>query len=404
MDQNSIRAMIVFSDTHLGLAEWKLFWKFENTVTSRPCHVHQFVRWLLRLENTPDEEVLVGNELGQICPKKLLSPDELVLNGDILELWDASDRAVDLDSQSIFQDLMQLSCRKVYLTGNHDFAIRQVATQEVKGSYPWGNSGLEILPDTYPKMEGEDIETVKVGENHYLILHGHQLSKTFRIAPWRIIPMLRDGAEAFRSYSWILVALLSIMLVASTFLPLLTPAIPLLAALAFPRLFVSIARPIWNYFNKGRHRYNTNPSAKGFVDWWKILLQKKKNPTSRIHIVYGHTHLMNLTYKQDLEKLVKSKIDGPDLVLINHGAWVKDNSKKYENVMQAMFLYIDAEGFEFFGWDWDRERPFHIPKQVIRKRMARETIDPQTKEWLTNLGWPNQLIKEWEKIEESQLL
>jgi hypothetical protein len=91
MDQNSIRAMIVFSDTHLGLAPWKLFWEFGNTVTSRPCHVHQFVRWLLHLENTTTQEVLVGDELGQICPKKLLSPDELVLNGDILELWDAND-------------------------------------------------------------------------------------------------------------------------------------------------------------------------------------------------------------------------------------------------------------------------------------------------------------------------
>jgi hypothetical protein len=163
MDQNSIRAMIVFSDTHLGLAPWK-HWIFQNTVASRPSIVHQFVRWLLDLEITIAKEVLVGNELGQICPKKLLSPDELVLNGDILELWDATDRAVDLSSQSIFQDLMQLRCRKLYLAGNHDFAI-----QQVKGSYPWGNSGLNILPDTYPNMEGEDIKTVKVGENHYLI-------------------------------------------------------------------------------------------------------------------------------------------------------------------------------------------------------------------------------------------
>jgi UDP-2,3-diacylglucosamine pyrophosphatase LpxH len=386
MDQNSIRAMIVFSDTHLGLARWKLG-IFENTVESRPRHVHQFVRWLLDLQITTSEEVLVGNELGQICPKKLLSPDELVLNGDILELWDASDRAVDLSSQSIFQDLMQLRCQKWYLTGNHDFAI-----QQVKGSYPWGNSGLNILPDTYPEMEGEDIETVKVGENHYLILHGHQLSKTFRIAPWQIVSMLRDGAEAFRSYSWILVALLSIMLVASIFFPLLTPAIPLLAALAFPRLFVSIARPIWNYFNKkGRHRYNTNASAKGFVDWWKILLQKKKNPTSRIHIVYGHTHLMNLiSNKQDLEEIVGSKIDGPDLVLINHGAWVKDT--KYENVRQAIFLYIDAEGFEFFGWDWNRKRPFHIPKRVIPILIKGKPIDPPTEKWLHDLEWPDKLI------------
>jgi UDP-2,3-diacylglucosamine pyrophosphatase LpxH len=186
MDQNSIRAMIVFSDTHLGLAPWKLG-IFQNTVTDRSSIVHQFVRWLLDLEITTAEEVLVGNELDQICRKKLLLPDELVLNGNILELWDASDRAVDLSSQSIFQDLMQLRCRKLYLAGNHDFAI-----QQVKRCYPWGNSDLNILPDTYPNMKGDDIETVKVGENHYLILHGHQLSKTFRIAPWQIVSKNRN--------------------------------------------------------------------------------------------------------------------------------------------------------------------------------------------------------------------
>ena len=394
MDQHSVQTMIVFSDTHLGLSPWKR-WIFQNTITSRPRIVHQFVRWLVDLESATAKEVLVGNELGRISPKKLLSPDELVLNGDILELWDATDRAVEISSRSIFTDLMRLRCRKLYLTGNHDFAI-----QELKGCYPWGDSSLDIIEDTYPPAEGRNMKTIRIHENYYLILHGHQMSQTMRIAPWVIVSMLRDGAETFRSYSWILVALFGIMSVASVFLPILTLAIPLLAVLAFPRLFVSIARPIWNKLPK-RHRYNRKAAAEGFVDWWKSFLQGKDNFPSRIHIVYGHTHLTDLISKQELEELAGSKIDGPDLVLINHAAWVKDISDKYENVMQAMFVYIDAEGFEFFGWDWDRKRPFHIPKQIIPLRLAGRTIDPQIAEWLHNLEWPEKLIEEWETTEGS---
>jgi UDP-2,3-diacylglucosamine pyrophosphatase LpxH len=384
MDQDSVKAMIVFSDTHLGLSSWKR-WIFQNTITSKPTIVHQFVRWLLDLESATAKEVLVGNELGRISTKKLLSPDELVLNGDILELWDATDRAVDISSRSIFSDLMRLRCRKLYLTGNHDFAIK-----ELEGDYPWGDSGLDIMRDTYRPAEGK-----KIGENYYLILHGHQMSQTMRIAPWIIVSLLRDGAEAFGSYSWILVALFGIVSAASIFLPIVTPAIPLLAALAIPRLFVSIARPIWNKLPK-RHRYNRKAAAQGFVDWWKSFLQGKDNFPSRIHIVYGHTHLTDLiSSKQKLEELAGSKIDGPDLVLINHSAWVKDTSDKYKNVMQAVFVYIDAEGFEFFGWDWDRKRPFHIPKQIIPLRTEGREINPKIAEWLHNLEWPEELIEEW---------
>jgi hypothetical protein len=59
MDQDSVQAMIVFSDTHLGLSPWKR-WIFQNTIMSRPRIVHQFVRWLLDLEAARAKEVLVG--------------------------------------------------------------------------------------------------------------------------------------------------------------------------------------------------------------------------------------------------------------------------------------------------------------------------------------------------------
>jgi UDP-2,3-diacylglucosamine pyrophosphatase LpxH len=389
MDQDSVKAMIVFSDTHLGLSSWKR-WIFQNTITSKPTIVHQFVRWLLDLENAAAKEVLIGDERGRISPKKLLSPDVLVLNGDILELWDASDRAVDIFSRSIFNDLMRLRCKKLYLAGNHDYAIK-----ELEGYYPWGDSSLDIIRDTYPPAERKEMKTVKMGENYYLLLHGHQLSQTMRIAPWIIISLLRDGAEAFGSYSWILVAFLGIMSATSMFLPIFTPTIPLLAALAIPRLFVSIARPIWNKLPK-RHRYNRKAAAEGFVDWWKSFLQGKDNFPSRMHIVYGHTHLTDLiSSKQELEKLSGSKIDGPDLVLINHAAWVKDESDKYKNVMQAVFVYIAADGFEFFGWDWDRKRPFHIPKQIIPLRLEGAKLESEKAELLHDLEWPEELIEEW---------
>jgi len=120
-------------------------------------------------------------------------------------------------------------------------------------------------------------------------------------------------------------------------------------------------------------------------------------------------------YEFYLTKLRKKKIEEKKPTLVNISAWIKDiknidkkkkedkkndeKKKEYKNVMVASFLYIDDEGFEFFGWDWYKKSIFHIPKEVIIiRRELKENVIPK---WmvgkLTDVGWPKNLIEKWQK-------
>jgi UDP-2,3-diacylglucosamine pyrophosphatase LpxH len=406
-DNYKCRAFVVISDTHLGLRANRQF-VFENTVTSRPEHVDQFLKWLVSIEDDGGKHVTVGTSVGEVREKKLLVPDRLILNGDILELWDASDRAIEFSSHSLFDSLSSLGCRKIYTVGNHDLAMEELAERTLReglvrsGTYPWGRTPIHIFSDTYPNIEkGGRLETLSVGNDHYLFLHGHQFSESFRLIPWQIPSFLRDGSEAFRLYSWVILGAWSVSIILFPFLQMMAaPAIlyaviGILSILAAPRIFVSIARPIWNAL-RGL-RYKRKRTWDGFVDWWKGFLSEHE-PENKgeglIHIVYGHTHLIDIRKKSEIEDDLKSKVQGPDFVLINHPSWVKDNKSDYANVFQAAFLYADEEGFEFFGWDWDQKRPFHMPKNVIRIRASGKPVNSEVAAWLGKLGWPIKLVQE----------
>lgn len=412
MNEEESRAFIVLSDTHLGLRAGKKLHFFVNSVDHRPTHVEQFVKWLEKLQSKREIELPVAieesdedgaYEIKNISSKKLLFPDKLVLNGDIFELWDTSDQSIQFASYSILSSISRLACEKFYTIGNHDFANAELAVGEEKKDkvfsniYPWGLSNLNILRDTYPTPKEGIIRTLKVGEDHYLILHGHQFSKSFRIAPWKIISTLRDGAEAFRLYSWVLVGLWIIWIVALPFTSYLEPSISPsiqygiglpLTVLAIPRIFVSIARPIWNKFFGSR--YDRNKAPRGFVEWWKKFTKKYELRATRIHVIYGHTHAIDIVEKTELDKIANKKMENVELTLINHPAWVKD---KRELELREAFVYVDKFGYDFFGWSWDSNSPFHIPKSVVGTYAEGKPIDDRTADILNALHWPMKLIE-----------
>lgn len=406
MEVEEPRAFIVLSDTHLGLRAGKRLYFFNNSVDHRPTHVDQFVKWLEKLQTEQEIEVPIlmeeSNASMKIIPKKILSPDKLILNGDIFELWDTSDQSIQFASYSILSSISRLKCEKFYTIGNHDFANAELAGQENTGQafssvYPWGLSDLNILRDTYPAPKEGLVNTLKVGENHYLIVHGHQFNKSFRVAPWKIISTLRDGAEAFRLYSWVLFGSWIIWIAALPFTAYLgqnvSPSIQYgiglpLTILAIPRLFVSIARPIWNKLFGSR--YDRNKAPRGFLEWWKEFTRKYKLQTLKIHVIYGHTHAIDIVDKKELERITKKKIGNMELTLVNHPAWVKD---KREVELREAFVYVDKFGFEFFGWSWDHLSPFHIPKSVVRTYALGKPIDDKTAELLIQLDWPERLVE-----------
>jgi len=79
-----------------------------------------------------------------------------------------------------------------------------------------------------------------------------------------------------------------------------------------------------------------------------------------------------------------------------HGSWSKDLSEGKAEELQAVFLYIDEEGNWFFGWNYEKQQPFLIPKRLIKERRDRKFVvkDEGTASALGAIGWPKLLIDE----------
>lgn len=60
-------------------------------------------------------------------------------------------------------------------------------------------------------------------------------------------------------------------------------------------------------------------------------------------------------------------------------------------------MYIDEEGFEFFDWDWHEHKIFHISKMAIIEKREKGLVDKDTAKILEDLGWPDKLIKKWQR-------
>ena len=409
------KSVIVVSDTHLGLTGGKRLYFFKNTVTHRPELLQNFLEWLRKLEEKGEVNINIGIAPDKVDQRKLVAPCKLILNGDILELWDASERASELSTRSIFNALQTLESEKFYLIGNHDFAMK-----EVEGLYPFGKSPVKIISDVYPEPEANTkskpskMAPLKIGENHYLFLHGHQFSWIFRNTPWQIMSYLRDGAESFGLFAWVFVLawLFALSLTVLTNIGLVTlpswmsnaaiGSAVVLGFIALPRVIVSIVRPIWNKFKT--HRYRRTRAFNGFHGWWRKNLKNIQH-IDKIHIVYGHTHTRGDFSKKHVETKLGKTIKGPDFVLINHPSWVNDH--KYDNwvkgdkgqdekINEPIFIYIDADGYEFFRWDEESPPPVHIPKELIPPHYLEKDLDDRTKAWLENI-WTKKMLEQWKK-------
>ncbi|MBU7019262.1 MAG: hypothetical protein HXS44_17280 [Theionarchaea archaeon] len=74
-----------------------------------------------------------------------------------------------------------------------------------------------------------------------------------------------------------------------------------------------------------------------------------------------------------------------------------------ELVTVGTFLYIDENGFEFFGWNWYPSQSalkiFNIPKQavILRRKCGPVTDDPTVRAVLDEIGWPPEVLDLWAK-------
>jgi hypothetical protein len=210
--------------------------------------------------------------------------------------------------------------------------------------------------------------------------------------------LIRDGAEAFGLYSWLLILMLIIFWLLARIgwnASYTTPITVVLVILAFPKLFTSIARPLWNKLKKTR--YKRKKALNGFLDWWRSWTECKGYPKG-LRIVYGHTHLADIIEPQRYRAITGRELltEGREgLELINIPAWVKDYAEKYRNVLRAVFLYIDSEDYWFIGWDWEAKRPFYIPKEVVKLIGEGRKLPKEMAKDLREIDWPEGLLNKW---------
>jgi UDP-2,3-diacylglucosamine pyrophosphatase LpxH len=379
-----MKSILVIADTHLGL-------KSKN-INCEPDRLNDFFEWIEFIESS-GEGIEVKSRFGSQISRRIYSPEKILILGDAIELWDASDRSIYLCLKTILNRIEHLKADMVYLTGNHDYLIGKN-----QGSYPLHNSKLTILPDTYPVQDDKSkIETVKKGNCEFLFLHGHQFDKTFRRVGKGAMLMsyLRDGAEALGAYSWIALSFFFIFLMGYLITKLLniptnlfidflffemnldltfikSPSpwwmiIIIMGIFSLPRGLVSVARPIWNKIFKTR--YKRDKAIKGFFDWWNSFSKNRECKAKMLNIVYGHTHILDfITDKRALTIVGRSSNAiklGVKINLLNIPSWVNDSS---EDVLKDIILYIDETGIEFLEWDSEEKEPFIFPmKTLLRK-------------------------------------
>jgi len=396
--QNRQGSIIAIADTHLGLKEDTTFKVFTNTMSCQPVILASFLEWVKGLEQN-DKFVAVEGPSNKIVKRRLVKPDTLIFLGDVLELWDASNKRVNACLSSIAQVLSSLRCRKIYLTGNHDYS-----NQEIVGEYQLGSSTLEILPDTYPVQPrlSKQVVALKRGEESYIFTHGHLFDWTFRNLGKVAMTMsyIRDGAEAFGWFSWILLicfpTIPAFMLMAGLQISAVYSTLLILGLLSSPRIITSIARPLWNKMHKPK--YDRKRALRGFMNWWRRFSEGKTTENGRLNIVYGHTHLLDLLhYTKALGVVPRSRALGilrrpfakENMLLINLPAWVRDSSEKGKQVSQNVFLYIDENSFELFGWNDKKREPYHIPDWAAKKIGDRKGFEKKEIESVRNLGFPD---------------
>ena len=397
--------IIVVADTHFGIKKGSI---------SMPGYFADFLRWIRELEKEKEKKVRI---LEGESPRNrtLTRPDKIIFLGDIIELWDSEDEAVNACVSTLIPTLAEIEAEKIYVLGNHDNILDKVLLPQEKEYYPLGKSNLKVVEDVYPSDS-----FLKRGDQNYLFVHGHQFDKHFTNTGrlYNILPWLRKVSNALTNY----VPFLFILSMIFKFINLIgnksiflgnNQLLYLLFALSIPKLYMSFGRRLWSHISGVR--YNKEETRRNFKKWWKKFREKRKIKEN-VNVVYGHTHFLNYIpapeidrtmyeFYQDMLKKRNISIEmehGTNL--INISSWIKDiknkeKDEKYKNVMVASFLYIDEEGFEFFGWDWYEKRVFHIPKEVIiiRRETEKGIIPEAMAEKLAKIGWPQKLIDKWQR-------
>ena len=184
------KSLIVVSDLHLG---------GEDNYGPNLSEFCSFLEWIRDL---PPEGRTMTVECKQEGGKTITirPPAKLILLGDVLELWGPREQdrnSVIKDSTAPFSLLHEIDCDKIYITGNHDENMEEVA-KKIK-SFDWkGKNKFFLYPRHYPP-ENEVKKGIEVNGLRYSFLHGHQYDReqiTYTLS--RIINTRFDPIDFFQ--------------------------------------------------------------------------------------------------------------------------------------------------------------------------------------------------------------
>jgi UDP-2,3-diacylglucosamine pyrophosphatase LpxH len=399
------KSIIVVADTHFGL--------YTDTEACDPNAFANFLNWIKDLEDGKKKTLKIGDwDSAKIGTSLVLEPPEkIILLGDILELWTASNEAVFASIIHITQLMSKLSCEKIYVLGNHDYDLFYSITRKGKNktSYPLGPSDITVIENEHWILKG--------GEN-YCFLHGQQFDKLFMSQSWKFMAPIRKAALAFGNYTWILVALCLANFITQTIIGkwgiadiMLTI---LLTAVTLPYSLIFFSRRVWNYFST--IKFNPKSVEKKYEEQrlalWKKFSGKLKEKSGILNVVYGHTHTIDNWRKEEFvestDEYVRTLME-----VSNIPSWIKNFSNEKESIkneISHVFFYITDSGSFFIGWDNKGKKPYWIPKEIIYEKRQHGNLSKFEKQYdralinqdnirdkLHEIDWPTELIEKWMK-------
>jgi len=401
------KSIIVVADTHFGL--------YTDGEACDPNAFADFLKWLKKLE-TKNQSLDVGDWVSRSFGKKLelKPPEKLILLGDILELWTASNESIFASIMYALRLLSELNCEKIYLLGNHDNDLIGIG-----GKYPLGASDIKIIKEDEYWVYGQNED--------FCFLHGHQFDKGFSLPSWKSISLIRKTALVFGNYTVLLAALFffNIGLCIAGFGGVANIMLTaLLGLISVPYLFIKFARKVFNKLKTIKF----NPEAALESADRNIFYRIWESEAPFFNVIYGHTHTID-------DWKITGTMDGVEEELgtvMNLPSWVRDlePKRKKKSMLERwrimkppseikkeisnVFLYLSKDYPPLFiGWDSSNtqgKKPYYIPNDVIyNKRVFGNLSDSRCQyentlinnnnvdQKLAEINWPKELRSKWMK-------